>query len=81
MNAFRVICLLLLTGCAGNQDYDPLSDYDELDAKTILEAPSAQPGRFAPAERDIVYRGERGSRRGASGRTCDGRLRLFRHLP
>ena len=58
MNTFRLICLLLLAACAGNQDYDPLSDYDELGAKTILDAPSPQTGRFAPAERDLVYRGE-----------------------
>ena len=54
----RLLPLLLLAGCASPQSYDPLADYEEVDTTTILDAPSAQPGSYAPAERDRVYRGE-----------------------
>ena len=37
---------------------DPLEDYREVDATTVLDAPSAQPGRYAPEHRDAVARGE-----------------------
>ena len=54
-------CLLLMTaiaGCAAEPAYDPLDEYEEVEATTILDAPSALPGSYAPADRDRVYRGE-----------------------
>lgn len=59
MNVVRCLALgALLVGCAQPSAYDPLRDYDEVDATTIIDAPEAQAGRFAPADRDRVYRGE-----------------------
>jgi len=37
---------------------DPLQDYEEVDAMTILDAPEAQPGKFAPEHLHQVQRGE-----------------------
>lgn len=50
--------LLLLAGCAQSPSSDPLADYEEVEARTIIDAPSVRPGGFAPAMRDRVYRGE-----------------------
>lgn len=64
MSSRRILdlsCLAILTilvGCAVEEAYDPLQDYEEVNAVTILDAPSAAAGRFAPADRDTVYRGE-----------------------
>lgn len=54
----RIPVLLLIAGCTGSPAYDPLAEYEEVDATTILDAPSAKPGRFAPAMREQVERGE-----------------------
>jgi mono/diheme cytochrome c family protein len=57
----RLITLLfaaLLASCASEQAYDPLEDYEELDAATVVDAPAATPGTYAPADRDRIYRGE-----------------------
>jgi mono/diheme cytochrome c family protein len=48
--------MLALAACAA--PYDPLQDYEELEATTILEAPAAVPGNFAPANREQVQRGK-----------------------
>lgn len=53
-----LLLLILVAGCVSEPGYDPLQDYEELDATTVLDAPSAQPGSYAPADRDRVYRGE-----------------------
>lgn len=50
--------ILLLAACASETPYNPLQDYEEVDAVTILDAPSPTPGRFAPAEAGVVARGE-----------------------
>lgn len=49
---------ILLAACATEQAYDPLADYEEVQAVTILDAPAAAPGRYAPIDRDRVARGE-----------------------
>jgi len=49
---------LLLAACAAESPYDPLADSEELDATTILEAPSPIPGNFAPQNRCQVDRGK-----------------------
>lgn len=55
---FPLAALLFLFACATEAPYDPLEDYEELDATTILDAPEAQPGSYAPENRDLVERGE-----------------------
>ncbi|MDX1516632.1 MAG: c-type cytochrome [Woeseiaceae bacterium] len=57
MRPILFLCLLLAS-CAGEPRYDPRSDYEEVDATTVIDAPGAKPGRYAPAERDAVARGE-----------------------
>ncbi len=47
--------VLMLVACAA--PYDPLADYEELGAQTVLKAPAAEPGNFAPASRAEVERG------------------------
>jgi mono/diheme cytochrome c family protein len=37
---------------------DPLQDYEELDSTTVLDAPAAEPGRFAPENLHQVERGQ-----------------------
>jgi len=49
---------VMLTACASETAYDPLKDYEEIDAVTILDAPAPKPGRFAPDQRETVARGE-----------------------
>jgi len=49
---------LLFAGCASEQAYDPLQEYEKLDASTIIDAPTARPGSFAPEDHDLVNRGE-----------------------
>lgn len=48
--------LLILVACAA--PYDPLEDYEELDAVTNLDAPASQPGTYAPEHRGQVERGK-----------------------
>jgi mono/diheme cytochrome c family protein len=52
--------ILLLGACAHDTEtpWNPLDDYEEVDAATIIDAPSAQPGTFAPETRGQVERGE-----------------------
>ncbi len=50
---------LAVSACASESPtWDPLVDYDELTANTVLDAPGAVPGRYAPADRGMVERGE-----------------------
>ncbi len=60
MPFIRLTALLALglTGCAADTPYDPLEDYVEVEAVTILDAPSAKPGRYAPEYAGQVERGE-----------------------
>ena len=57
---FRIVPLLLLglIGCATESGVDPLVDYEEVDATTILDAPSPNLGQSAPENRHIALRGE-----------------------
>jgi hypothetical protein len=56
--AFSAVLSLLLTSCSSEPAYDPLDDYEELDAATILDAPSPPAGSVAPESREAVARGE-----------------------
>jgi len=53
---------ILLAACAtktvGEAAYDPLQDYEEVDATTILDAPAPVPGNFAPEHLYQVEHGE-----------------------
>jgi len=51
---------MILAACATEQapTYDPLEDYEEIDAQTMVDAPEARPGSYAPAERDRIERGK-----------------------
>ncbi len=58
-----VLASLGLAACAGDAlhdsvPYDPLEDYVEVEAATILDAPSALAGRYAPDRAEQVERGE-----------------------
>jgi len=55
---FVLVLPLFLAGCAAESQYNPLADYKELDARTILDAPSPVPGNFAPENRYQVERGK-----------------------
>lgn len=50
--------LLFFAACASETAYDPLEEYEEIDAVTVLDAPAPKAGRFAPRERDTVEQGE-----------------------
>lgn len=57
----RLIPLVLLFGlssCATESSVDPLVDYEEVDATTILDAPSPDLGQSAPDNRHLALRGE-----------------------
>jgi mono/diheme cytochrome c family protein len=64
MNAhrFALIAPLFLIACATETaieiPYDPLQDYEELDATTVLNAPAPVAGNFAPEHRFQVERGQ-----------------------
>ena len=53
-----VLAPLVLVACAADDAYDPLEEYVELDAATVLDAPAARPGRYAPEYAGQVERGE-----------------------
>ena len=53
--ALLLLPIFALFACAAPH---PLEDYEEVDATTILDAPEAQPGNFAPRNREQVKRGE-----------------------
>jgi len=59
MKRIVLIVLTSLVGaCATEAPSDLLDDYEEVDATTILDAPSAKPGTYSPQNRDAVERGE-----------------------
>jgi len=51
-----LMAVLIVAACASKSYYDPLSDYDQLEATTILDAPT--PVEVAPENRMAVSRGE-----------------------
>lgn len=53
-----VATILLLSGCAAEDFANPLSQYEEVEATTILSAPDSRPGSYAPESRDTVLRGK-----------------------
>lgn len=55
-----LIAPLFLVACATESEpqYDPLEDYEEIDAATILDAPSPIAGNFAPEHLYQVKHGE-----------------------
>ena len=55
---FLLVASLSLPACAGGPAYDPMSEYEELESATILDAPSPVAGNFAPENRYLVERGE-----------------------
>ena len=54
------VAAVLVCGCATETEapYDPLDEYEELDAKSLIEAPGPEPGRYSPFDRDQIDRGE-----------------------
>ena len=56
--ALLLISLFLLFGCVSEPAQNPLADYEEVNAITILDAPGPDGGRYAPADRERVLRGE-----------------------
>jgi len=59
---FALLATFLVAACATDTateaPYDPLQDYEEVEATTVLDAPSAEPGKFAPENLAQVQRGE-----------------------
>ena len=55
---FLMFTAVMFAGCATEEPTNLLEAYEEVDATTILDAPSAIPGTFAPAHRGRVARGE-----------------------
>jgi mono/diheme cytochrome c family protein len=60
MNKSRHVLLLplLLTACTTEPTYNPLDDYEELDAATVLDAPTPAAAVVSPENREAVARGE-----------------------
>lgn len=56
--ALSILAPLLFISCANEPADNPLDDYEELEAATILDAPSPDPARIAPENREAVARGE-----------------------
>lgn len=50
--------LFILCGCATDSGVDPLAVYEEVDATTIIDAPSPRPGQSAPGKLYVAERGE-----------------------
>ena len=55
---FLMLAAVSLAACAAETPPDLLEGYEEVDATTILDAPSAIPGTYSPQNRDLVARGE-----------------------
>jgi mono/diheme cytochrome c family protein len=62
IKSLALLAPLFLVACATESttetSYDPLQDYEEVDATTVLDAPDAVPGKFAPEHLYKVERGE-----------------------
>lgn len=57
-HGLSIVVLVLLIACAAEPGYDPLDDYEVLDAATIMDAPTPSPNDIAPENREAVARGE-----------------------
>lgn len=55
---FLMFTAVLLSGCVTETPYDPLVDYEEVNAPIIPAAPRPVPGTFAPENREVVARGK-----------------------
>ena len=63
MNRIRIHAVVMFTalallGCAGEQPYDPLEDYEQLNITTVIDAPGPEPGRYSAIDCDAIDRGE-----------------------
>lgn len=56
--AVVVLALILIGGCAAGAGDSYLDQPEEVKASTVIDAPRAVPGRYAPANRGQVERGE-----------------------
>jgi mono/diheme cytochrome c family protein len=54
--ALALLCVL--TSCVTDPGIGPLADYEEVDASTIIDAPSPRPGQSAPGNVYVEERGE-----------------------
>jgi len=55
---FIVVAVFLAGGCVAESRKNILNDYEEVDATTVLDAPTSKPGTFSPQNRAVVARGE-----------------------
>lgn len=53
-----ILTLTLIGGCAAGDRDSYLDEVEEVKASTVIDAPRAVPGRYAPANRGLVERGE-----------------------
>ena len=56
--AILVLTVTLIGGCAAGARDSYLDNVEEVQASTVIDAPRAVPGRYAPANRGQVERGE-----------------------
>ncbi len=53
-----IIAFLAASGCAFESNNKPVKGLEEVDAVTVIDAPSPQPGTYSPENRGLVERGE-----------------------
>lgn len=53
-----LLAALILTGCAAETAYDPLEDYDEVEATSVFDAPSPVAARLGRRNREAAAHGE-----------------------
>lgn len=58
MSRLTMLAVVFIAACASETSYDPLQDYEEVEAVTILDGPDVLPGNFAPENRYQVDRGK-----------------------
>ena len=58
LSALLVACLLAACATESEPQYDPLQDYEQIEAATVLDAPAPVAGNFAPDNLYQVQRGE-----------------------
>lgn len=58
LHGLSIFAPSLLIACATTSTYNPLEDYEKLDAATIIDAPTPSPNNIAPENREAVARGE-----------------------
>jgi mono/diheme cytochrome c family protein len=56
--AILMLTLMFIGGCAAGAGDSYLDNVEEVNASTVIDAPRAVPGRYAPANRGQVERGE-----------------------